>query len=216
MDKGEFCIMRFPNAYKGVSKLFYAEALAVIADILLVTTAILAFGGYGEYTASLALVAIVLAIIAFIFQMVGLHKSGKECDFHKKAFWLIILAIILSAASGSLQNINNWVQAIIGTLTSIVTLSINLLIIYGIVNLATQLREDSVASLGRLLGLAIVVLSIINIALGILNIVITKDPGGFFSFILRASDIISTSLGLIVVVGLLFYIWQGKNMLSRK
>ncbi len=98
---------------------------------------------------------------------------------------------------------------------AIIQLAINLLIVYGIVDLASKLRENSMAGMGKIIGLVTIVLTVVGIVLNAVGTFV-KEPTGVLATILGASAIIAGVISLIIAIAMFFYVWQAKNMLARK
>ena len=109
--------MRFPNAYNGVKKIFSAEILHLVAVILMavgLVTAVIAgvvgtaVGDAAELTegefvvtvggiigaVSILAVGGILALIAFILQIVGVGQAMKDESYFKTAFIFIFVSVI--------------------------------------------------------------------------------------------------------------------------
>jgi hypothetical protein len=168
--------MKFPNAAKGISKIFTSEILALIATIatgvatILVavmyasaktnSTAGAAASGIGMLV--LGLGASVLLVIALILQIVGVVQTSRDEDSFKMIIYLTIFTLIVAVVAAIfsrvafLYNIANAVSAIGGFVTT-------LLIILGIGNLGVQVGNDEVidkcsSQFKLILGIGIVAL----------------------------------------------------------
>ena len=168
--------MKFPNAAKGISKIFTSEILALIAAIATGVASILAAVMYasaktnstagaaasGIGTLVLVLGASVLLVIALILKIVGVVQTSKDEDSFKMIIYLTIFTLIVAVVAAIfsrvtfLNNIANAVSAIGGFVTT-------LLIILGIGNLGVQVGNDEVidkcsSQFKLILGIGIVAL----------------------------------------------------------
>ena len=168
--------MKFPNAAKGISKIFTSEILALIAAIATGVATILAAVMYasaktnstagaaasGIGTLVLVLGASVLLVIALILQIVGVVQTSKDEDSFKMIIYLTIFTLIVAVVAAIfsrvtfLNNIANAVSAIGSFVTT-------LLIILGIGNLGVQVGNDEVidkcsSQFKLILGIGIVAL----------------------------------------------------------
>ena len=168
--------MKFPNAAKGISKIFTSEILALIAAIATGVATILAVVMYasaktnstagatasGIGTLVLVLGASVLLVIALILQIVGVVQTSKDEDSFKMIIYLTIFTLIVAVVAAIfsrvtfLNNIANAVSAIGSFVTT-------LLIILGIGNLGVQVGNDEVidkcsSQFKLILGIGIVAL----------------------------------------------------------
>lgn len=168
--------MKFPNAAKGISKIFTSEILALIAAIATGVASILAAVMYasaktnstagaaasGIGTLVLVLGASVLLVIALILKIVGVVQASKDEDSFKMIIYLTIFTLIVAVVAAIfsrvtfLNNIANAVSAIGSFVTT-------LLIILGIGNLGVQVGNDEVidkcsSQFKLILGIGIVAL----------------------------------------------------------
>ena len=168
--------MKFPNAAKGISKIFTSEILALIAAIATGVATILAAVMYasaktnstagaaasGIGTLVLVLGASVLLVIALILKIVGVVQTSRDEDSFKMIIYLTIFTLIVAVVAAIfsrvtfLNNIANAVSAIGGFVTT-------LLIILGIGNLGVQVGNDEVidkcsSQFKLILGIGIVAL----------------------------------------------------------
>lgn len=168
--------MKFPNAAKGISKIFTSEILALIAAIATGVATILAVVMYasvktnstagaaasGIGTLVLVLGASVLLVIALILKIVGVVQTSKDEDSFKMIIYLTIFTLIVAVVAAIfsrvtfLNNIANAVSAIGSFVTT-------LLIILGIGNLGVQVGNDEVidkcsSQFKLILGIGIVAL----------------------------------------------------------
>lgn len=168
--------MKFPNAAKGISKIFTSEILALIAAIATGVATILAVVMYasaktnstagaaasGIGTLVLVLGASVLLVIALILKIVGVVQTLRDEDSFKMIIYLTIFTLIVAVVAAIfsrvtfLNNIANAVSAIGSFVTT-------LLIILGIGNLGVQVGNDEVidkcsSQFKLILGIGIVAL----------------------------------------------------------
>ena len=168
--------MKFPNAAKGISKIFTSEILALIAAIATGVASILAAVMYasaktnstagaaasGIGTLVLVLGASVLLVIALILKIVGVVQTSRDEDSFKMIIYLTIFTLIVAVVAAIfsrvtfLNNIANAVSAIGSFVTT-------LLIILGIGNLGVQVGNDGVidkcsSQFKLILGIGIVAL----------------------------------------------------------
>lgn len=168
--------MKFPNAAKGISKIFTSEILALIAAIATGVASILAAVMYASAKTNstagaaasgigmlvLGLGASVLLVIALILKIVGVVQTSKDEDSFKMIIYLTIFTLIVAVVAAIfsrvtfLNNIANAVSAIGSFVTT-------LLIILGIGNLGVQVGNDEVidkcsSQFKLILGIGIVAL----------------------------------------------------------
>ena len=158
----------FENAHKGVNKLFVAQVLNLIGAVLLVfgvfmaaltaastevTGAEAATAGFGV-TALLTLIpGVVVPIVAEVFTLVGLYQASKDEDnYLKKAFWMSVGILALSAFSGGVMgftgNQTGFFAGFMELIQSLLTIWIFFFTVQGINALAQQIGRDDLVSKG--------------------------------------------------------------------
>ena len=168
--------MRFPNAAKGMKKVFAAEILSLIAAIALGSTLIMSivflnFEQTGNETAmgvsGIGLLvfmagAAVLTILALIFKLIGVVQTSKDEPSFKIVIWLIVFGLIASVI-GACFSSNTFVYNLTNAISNVLNFISLLFIILGIGNLGVQVGNDEVidkcsSQFKLILGIGIVAL----------------------------------------------------------
>lgn len=168
--------MKFPNAAKGISKIFTSEILALIATIATGVATILAVVMYASTKTNstagaaasgigmlvLGLGASVLLVIALILQIVGVVQTSKDEDSFKMIIYLTIFTLIVAVVAAIFSRIT-FLNNIANAVSSIGSFVTTLLIILGIGNLGVQVGNDEVidkcsSQFKLILGIGIVAL----------------------------------------------------------
>lgn len=168
--------MKFPNAAKGISKIFTSEILALIAAIATGVASILAAVMYasaktnstagaaasGIGTLVLVLGASVLLVIALILKIVGVVQASKDEDSFKMIIYLTIFTLIVAVVAAIFSRVT-FLNNIANAVSSIGSFVTTLLIILGIGNLGVQVGNDEVidkcsSQFKLILGIGIVAL----------------------------------------------------------
>ena len=159
--------MRFPNAFSGVKKIWLAELLMLLAAVMGIVLLVVVIGNTAVVdntviineaaietpTAILGLGATLIALIAFILNLVGLIKARKDDDGFSIALIVTMLGIIASVISSiwsNNQGLTRWMDTII----SICNLFASYYVLTGIANLADRMPDPetkAVALKSRLL-----------------------------------------------------------------
>lgn len=216
--------MKFTNAYQGVKKIFAAEILSLISSICatvmlalpvvpLITAAnnsqggtVASLGGF----AVLAIATMVLAIIAFIFKLIGVNKASKDEPAFKIAFYMILAGIVVSVLTGIFSS-NSTVSSIMSAIGEIVNLAVTVYIIQGIKNLAQRLGDDKMVKSGDTLFKYIIAIYILVI---IAQIVIMILQNGAAVVVALVIIVISGILEIIQYILYIRYLAKAKKMLA--
>lgn len=176
--KGEL-IMTHENARAGFKNLFTAEVLVIIAaviDVVGVLLTLIPAAGLVIY-GIVEIGSVVLVIIAFILQLVGLSKAGKDEPMIKSAFVGTLIALIASAVIpliGALTNIT-WLNSLGDIVALVVSLYVTHHVLFGGANLNPSLT-DKAQSTWRvylatiIISLVLAIASIIVTAIGIVTL----------------------------------------------
>jgi hypothetical protein len=216
--------MRFPNAYKGVSKLFLAEILSLIASIVGVIAGVLALGvvameevdpsavtdgviAVGAGSAIIALVAGIVMIIAFVLTLVGLVQAKKDDDGFKLALIFALICIVLSIVSSILTSVNPYVSGWMSFVVTIFELCVFEYVVIGIMSLSNQLGDQGMVSFGAKVRMLISILYIILLIIRLFGNINVAFAG--------VVSIIGAILELVVYIGYLIYLAKAKKMLAK-
>ena len=153
---------KFPNAAKGISNIFTAQILSLIAILATGIASILAavmIGGV-QVGSSVAAGASgigmmifgtgagILAIIALIIDIVGVVQASKDEESFKLIIKLTIFSLIVAVVGAIISAIFRdrvIMASIVNAVTDIISLICSILIIVGIGNLAIKLENNDVA-----------------------------------------------------------------------
>ena len=148
--------MRFPNAFRGVKKIWLAELLmllaVVVGIVLLVVVAanstmagdqvVINKDAVQTPAAILGIGAALIALIGFILNLVGLINARKDEAAFKVALLVTGLGII-AAAIGAIWSSNERLNAWMDTLITIFSMFASYFVLTGIANLADQMPDPS-------------------------------------------------------------------------
>ena len=168
--------MRFPNAYKGVSRIYLAEILSLIAAILGIVSAAVVLAGAGAAATGngglgtgfaiggglFLAVTTLLMLASFLINIIGVSNASHDEPAFKTALIFILVGIICSIVGAIFSGnvIVSSIAAIVGRVSEILVFWF---CINGISNLAAALgnntvyeKADSLAKL--ILGVYVVVI----------------------------------------------------------
>ena len=216
--------MRFPNAYRGVKKIWLAEMLMLLAAIVgIIMVIVMAANGtmVGEDIvinegvktpiAVLGIVTAVIALVAFILNLIGLINANNDDSAFRIALLVTILGIVASAISAIWSNnetLNKWMD----TALIICSMFASYYVLTGIANLAEKM-SDAATKAVALKSRTLVEGSFCATALFKLIISIFKIPNG--STISTILAVIALLLELVSYILYLRALSKGKKMLAN-
>ena len=217
--------MQFPNAAKGVKRIFTAEILKLIAAIVTVIGIVMTIvtvaaanansqGGTiaaGVGTVLLIAAASILALIGGIMALVGIINASKDEGAFKTALILIIISLIAAVVGGIFYR-NATVQSICQIVQNLMSIFVTVFVIRGITNLAVKIGNDEVAKQGKSLLTIIVVFYALSL---IANILVLVFGGMFASVLGGVLAVVALVLNIIAYIVYLSLLNKGKNMLAE-
>lgn len=175
--------MKFPNAAKGIKKLFTAEVLYLISVILIGLGTIFALvsqSSEGLAVVILSSVAVggIIAIVALVLQIVGVIQASKDEASFKGVIYVTLFGIAVSVVASLLSALfrdNAILPSISNLVSSIVSVISTVLIILGICNLMNQIgKQDLVVKGGKVLRI-VVWLAILSLIMRFINIFLPSN-----------------------------------------
>lgn len=213
--------MKFPNAYNGVKKLFTAEILALIGIVALI---IAVFAGLVtteaakmEETAvgavSLSVTAIfglaggVLAIIAFILEIIGLNAGGKDEPLFKTALSFAVAGVVVQALASFVSS--EIVQEFANTFVPVANVMVIYYAVSAISALASKLLDKGMARNAKtVITIAYVTFGVQVLAKVLSQFVITGKAA-------EVIDLVGLALAIVQAVAYLSYLSKAKKMLTK-
>ena len=217
--------MRFPNAFRGVKKIWLAELLMLLAaavGIILIFVVAANSTMNGEEVivnkeavkvpaAILGIGTALIALVAFILNLVGLINARKDDGAFKIALFVTLLGIAASAISSiwsSNQNLVKWMD----TALTIFSLFASYYVLTGIANLAEQFPDPSTKALAlksrTLVECAFCATAVFKL---IINIFKIQDGSTIYTIL----SIIALLLELVSYILYLRALSKGKKMLAN-
>ena len=216
--------MRFPNAYRGVKKIWLAELLMLLAAIVgIIIVIVMAANGtmVGEDIvinegvktpiAVLGIVTAVIALVAFIMNLVGLINANNDDSAFRIALLVTILGVVASAIS-AIWSTNAGLVKWMDTLTTIFSMFASYYVLTGIANLAEKMSDAATKALA-LKSRTLVEGSFCATALFKLIISIFKIQDG--STISTILAVVALLLELVSYILYLRALSKGKKMLAK-
>ena len=216
--------MRFPNAFRGIKKIWLAELLMLLAAIVGIVIVIVAAmngsmvgedivinEGVKTPIAVLGIVTAVIALVAFILNLVGLINANNDDSAFRIALLVTILGVVASAISAIWSNnetLNKWMD----TAITICSMFASYYVLTGIANLAEKMSDAATKALA-LKSRTLVEGSFCATALFKLIISIFKIQDG--STISTILAVVALLLELVSYILYLRALSKGKKMLAN-
>ncbi len=217
--------MTFPNAAKGLKKIYSAEILALVAAlcsgiILIVTAFTVASAEDGSVAGALTGVAIiglfglgalVLLILALIFNLIGISSAKKDETGDQKGFATAFICIICSLIAGVVAGFfTTSIPALATGLTTaskLLDLIATYYVLYGIADFADKLGDSDLAAKSRGMAVKLCVLYCVSI---IANAVTSFLSG-------KLGTIVALLLALVVLLfSVVYYIMYLRTLKTAK
>ncbi len=193
--------MTFPNAAKGIKKLFIAEILALIAGVALgcsvfVTESVVSeTATNGEVTLVVAFLGIgsILFVISLIIQLIGIANASKDEEAFRSALYMVFFTMIVAVAGAVLAYLfpnNSFLNNLPTVIENLADILITFLIIGGISSLGEKLNDVELQEkAAKLLGIILAVIVFKFIGNGVL--LLFKE---------NIAKVIITVLGIMIII----------------
>lgn len=207
--------MKYPNAAKGIKKLFIAEiitAAAAIFSIFLMWTVIQIQDEYASYIAQMDSVKSVLSVLSIItsavpvvvlvLRLVGFSDASKDESAFRVALFAGILDLILCSGNTVLGYANTPpIASDVGTsLRSITNLICFMYCILGIRNLADRLNRPDIRKRSTAVLWTVLICVICGFLFNLMNVFSGKsEPFSVFTFFGLLSSILMETLFIILL-----------------
>lgn len=213
--------MKFPNAYKGVGRLFLSEIFSIIAIICVIFGTVIPVAAVinnpetVELSGSLVggglivIVAWVMLLISFILQIMGISAASQDEPTFKSAMIAVIVAIVVSLVAGFFSK-NELISSLLDVVKRGLELCITWYCIEGIKSLAEKCANNDMVERGDTILKLYFGALIISVALNVVTSFMTLNV--LLEFVITIAAAI-----LLVVAYLLYviYLSQAKKMLAE-
>ena len=198
---GRWILMTYPDAYKGVKKIFIAQILALITVVMagvvngLTSGVEKAFDITDETMAlagSLGIAVLVIGILVIIMYLIGLRQAGRDEIYFRSGFTFAVIELIgsIAKAIGEYTKLDKLTD-IGGLVEQVAEILVIVYVIYGVIHLAQQLDNDKVVGHGRrLLSLVTIMLLVSLIIRAIANYVTSESAEEVLGIAIIAASIV--------------------------
>ena len=215
--------MRYPNAFKGVSQIYKAELIAILAVICTGIGAILAIFGVGvadvgseavgkgfAITGGLFVIATaVLMIVSYILNIIGVGNAAKDESGFRSAMIAIIIGIVASIVAGIFSN-----KEVVCLLAQLVSKICDIMVFWfcigGIRNLADKMNDRNIANKADSFTKLIIGIYVAGIVLAIIGSFV--KAGGFLDGFI---DVAGAVCSIVAYLSYLSLLKGARDMLAR-
>lgn len=160
--------MRYPNAAKGIKKIYLAEILGILALVLAIVVAIMVAGSHvdtsisGEEAAQalqaanvgtpfviVGVVMMLLMLVSYFMNLSGVINASKDDEGFKRALWALLANIAFGVVAAILENSNAKVASWLKVPSTLFELVVTIYVLEGIGNLARNLGKNDIADLSK-------------------------------------------------------------------
>ncbi len=225
--------MQFPNAYKGIRRIFTAEILTMISGIILLLVLTVGSGVLDEFTAgdmttvsgpvlavaSISGLASIFALVAFFMNIAGISDASKDEESFRRALIWLVIGIGASLVGSLATNMNEIIASFAGIISSLCEYMINYNVVTGIIHLAERMEDEHVSALGqktiRLLGIVYAIVIIIQMVMIVMTVNANSAAQNASVAVAVAVSVIAGIISMIAYVIYLRVLAGAKKMLER-
>ena len=216
--------MRFPNAYKGVGRIYKAQILMLITAILMIVSGIILIAAAQNSTtedgalaavggsAVIMIITSILMIVAFILNLMGISSAMKDEPSFKTAMICVGIGIGASVLSSVLSS-NGTISDVFSWISSAANICVTLLIIQGICVLADKLGDPEMVDKGKRLAYMLLAVQVLALIASIISAIFQKSTSGLVTA--GAIVIISAIIDIVAYFMYLGYLSKAKKMLEQ-
>lgn len=211
--------MNYSNARNGVKKIFVSELIALAASVILLVFSVIGWAGSQDSQLSETLVAsdimllvgLGIYIFAYILQIIGIVKAGKD----EPAFKVSLYAILALLAATILEGVfykNQVVAFIFEIAQGVAEFFLVHYIIHGIMHISEHLEKPEMIKKGKRIFIVIYTALAFEIIVIIFEIIFGKEAGEELS---APFEIVANVLKMLENILFLIYIGKGNNLLKK-
>lgn len=219
--------MSFPNAAKGIKRIYTAEILKLIGYICLILAAIvgvvaLAAPGdeasgtaetlsLGGFIGAIVLVVAfaILMITAFIMNLIGYINARNDNENFKTALVFLIVGIVFTGIS--LFVINNGLSSILYSLSTLSETLSTIFVIAGVMQIARQLGREDISKKGTTVLKLIITTEVISFILSFISTFLRGGTTEIVSTVLLLASLLVTFIKYIMYLS---FLSKSKKMLQ--
>ena len=215
--------MTYPNAAKGVKKIYKGEKYGLVASILVIILGILVIALYvagdgdpaanaNSTTATIGVAVIVISIVIAaliiveaILTFLGLKDAAKDDETFKTAYYLSIASLVISIIASLVSNVSSTEGSLLSSFatsfSSVVSAVLVLYVIQGITTLSGKLNNTEMADNGKSVFTIVAVAKIGSAAINL--IVHMVEAGETVTTVLGIAEL---AMGILSIVGYFAYL----------
>lgn len=160
--------MRYPNAAKGIKKIYLAEILGILALVLAIVMTIMVAGSHvdtsisGEEAAQalqaanvgtpfviVGVAMMLLMLVSYFMNLSGIINASKDEEGFKRALWALLASIAFGIVAAILENSNAKVASWLKVPSTLFELVVTIYVLEGIGNLARNLGKNDITDLSK-------------------------------------------------------------------
>lgn len=221
--------MKFPFAAKGVSKIFNAEIISLIAALIggvgMVLSFIAVSGNVDESTSyaliiatgACVLVAGIIIAVAGIMSIVGYFQAGKDEVSFKRAILCVLFSIVFTVAASFFANQTGffgWLYTILTLVGNICNMLATIFLILGLMALSVKCSRPDMVKHGKDILTTLVILYILTFVLNFF-IRLGAESTAFGSSIVNWLSGLSLCFTVFLYVFQIYYLGKAKKMLKE-
>ena len=221
--------MEFPYAAKGVSKIFNAEIISLIAAFIggigMVLSFIAVSGNVDNGTSdtliiatgACVLVAVIIIAVAGIMSIVGYFQAGKDEVSFKKAILCVIFSIVFTVAASFFANQTGffgWLYTILTVAGNVCNMLATIFLILGLMALSVKCSRPDMVKHGKDMLITLVILYILTFVLNFF-IRLGAESTAFGSGIVNWLSGLSLCFTVFLYVFQIYYLGKAKKMLKE-
>ena len=160
--------MRYPNAAKGIRKIWIAEILGIVAAVLAIVLVFMVAANNIDTSISgeeavqafeaakitgpvvaLGICMSLIMVVSYILNLIGISNAAKDEEGFKRALWVLLASMAFGIVAAILQNSNPRVSNWLEVPSTLFELVVTIYVLEGIGNLARNLGKNDIVDLSK-------------------------------------------------------------------
>ena len=170
-----------------------------------------AAGASGIGSLAFFAIAAILMVVSLIMQIIGYLQTAKDDDSFKTAVYLTVFSLVLIVISAFFPT-NRFLSSLSNLVAQLVNIIVSVLTIFGIANIASQLRNTEVVDKCSNLFKVIIAIGVISLLARFFTIFMPSQAANVIVIVLL---VVSMILSVVQYILYILLLSKANNMLNK-
>lgn len=209
--------MKYPDAAKGIRKIYLAEILSIIGVVIAVAMMVIMAANHFDFNTggdelshalessgmmipfALYLIGIIVFfLVSMVLILAGLVQGAHDEESFRRALWAALAGVAVSIAAVFLKNNNPGVSNWLNVASTVCTMTVTLLVLAGIEKIADSIGNRNVAEQSRSCSRMVLYPFILSVVLEVIVALLDLNE--------TATTLCTIAISVLDVAAYLFYV----------